>query len=567
MSFIERKKAVVHKHLAHLIGRRAEIGAVKYAIKQMESRLTHQQKVKDYANIFYFYGPAGVGKSAVLQAIYQDCERGELGYKPLTVWLDFKQLPVPKATARENLIIGLAQAMIELTEELSPYFKPLFLRWQQFCKADASPLSAPESPQASVAPVRPRPNAVQSAYGSMAKLQGAKNQSVQSIARSVTKNMQAQAATQKGLQAPPPRQEIVNELTQIFAGIVDKISSTYPIVFFLDHYEHFEFYESWFREQFMTSFQREVIFVMAGKDNYHQLLQYSFGNVANCMRLRPFSLFESEIYFKHFNRLQNPQIIQAAQDLTGGIAISQAMVSAALQHMLDRSQPSQILEFLAYPNQDYGDQLDKYIAYICLDEVPNSDKNMLATLAMMRSFDPDLFKQLSGVMNVRSTLDHFAQRYPFISASGQMSEFTARTIRGYFKQEYESIYSEVNQSAYAYYLDLNRQNPEDLNYLFESMYFYFHVDPRHAYQHLTQLISHFLHKDLDICDELCLAALDAAIPKSWKEQIQKIAESLGAFRKHDQQGAQVVLAAISGDGPPVAAQDEQFYLNYIEAMS
>ncbi len=565
MSFIDRKKAVVHKHLAHLIGRRAEISAVKYAIKQMEGRLTKQQKVKDYANVFYFYGPSGVGKSAVMQAIYQDCERGEVGYNPLTVWLDFRQLPIPKATARENLIMGLAQAMIELTEELTPYFKPLFLRWQQFCKEESSPLAS-SAPAAPAAP-RPRANAVQSAYGSMSQLQSGKNQSVQSIARSVTKNMQAQAATQKGLKVPSPRQEIVNELTQIFAGIIDKISSSCPVVFFLDHYENFEFHESWLREQFMTAFQREVIFVIAGKDNYHQLFQYSFGNVANCMRLRPFSLFESEIYFKHFNRLQNPQIIQAAQDLTGGIAISQAMISAALQHLIARSQPSQILEFLAYPNQDYGDQLDKYIAYICLDEVPNSDKNMLATLAMMRSFDPDLFKHLSGVMNVRSTLEHFSQRYPFISATGQMSEFTARTIRGYFKQEYETIYRDVNQGAYAYYLDLNRQNPDDLHYLYESMYFYFHVDPRNAYKHLTQLISHFLHKDLDICDEICLAALDAAIPKTWKDQIQKIAESLGAFRKHDQQGAQAVLAAISGDGPPAPAQDEQFYLNYIEAMS
>ena len=56
MSFIERKKAAVHKMHAQIQGRQAEISAVKYSLKQMQARLQQKQQVKDYANIFYFYG-------------------------------------------------------------------------------------------------------------------------------------------------------------------------------------------------------------------------------------------------------------------------------------------------------------------------------------------------------------------------------------------------------------------------------------------------------------------------------------------------------------------------------
>ena len=88
MSFIERKKAAVHKMHGQVMGLHTEIASVKYSLKQIQARL-QQQKVKDYANIFYFYGMPGTGKSTLLQAVYQDCEQGELGYRPLTVWLDF----------------------------------------------------------------------------------------------------------------------------------------------------------------------------------------------------------------------------------------------------------------------------------------------------------------------------------------------------------------------------------------------------------------------------------------------------------------------------------------------
>jgi len=242
------------------------------------------------------------------------------------------------------------------------------------------------------------------------------------------------------------------------------------------------------------------------------------------------------------------------------------MVSAALQHLINRSSPNDILNFLAFPDVDYGDQLDKYIAYISLDEFPNSDKNLLAALALIRSFEPDLFQHLSGVMNIRRTLDHLSQRYPFVSAQGQMSSFVSRTLRGYFKQEQDSLYEQIYRAAYDFYLEKVQAHPENPELLINSMFYYFHIEPKGAYTHLIHLISHFLHKNLDICDELCLAALEASIPKNWKKEIAEIAESLGAFRKKDRKGAQAVLSAISGKNnlPP---QDEQFYLNYLEMMS
>lgn len=572
MSFIERKKAAVHKMHAHIMGRHAEIAAVKYSLKQMQARL-QQQKVKDYANIFYFYGIPGTGKSTVLQAIYQDCEQGELGYRPLTVWLDFHLVNTSHSSGREAFLVALAHAMIELSQELVPYFQPLLARWERFNKEASAPTTS--TPQAPVAPPSNQPapvrrNATSSAYATMAGLQGAGNRSVQSIARSVNRNMQAVQAGQRpaamnssamGAGAAP---EVLGELLDLFVKAVDKISASCPVLFLLDHYEQFSHHDAWFRQSFLSAFQRELVIAIGGQDNLHEAFQVSFGKVAACVRLRPFSAFETGLYLKLNNRLQDETLIQAVQDLTGGVPVALTMVSSAFQHTIQRSTPAQLLEFLAYPEVDYGDQMDKYIAYISLDEFPTTDKNMLATLAIMRDFQPELFQQLSGVMNVKRTLEHLSQRYPFVTANGHMSDFVSRTLRGYFKQELPTLFTEINQGAYAYYMGLIQAHPEEASLFFDSLYYYFHLDAHKAYQNFIQLVSHYLHKDLDMCDEVCLAALEASIPKSWREEVVRIAEGLGGFRKKDAKSSQVVLAAISNTSPP---SDDNFYLNYIEAIS
>lgn len=571
MSFIEQKKAAVHKLHSGLIGRQAEIAAVKYALKQLESRLAKQLKVKDYANVFYFHGHRGVGKSTLLQAIYQDCERGELGYQPLSVFIDCRELPRSEASGPENLILALARGLTEITDELKPYFQPLLQAWTSYLKGEAGPgAPSPLSPAAPgpAGPAAPRHNPVRSAYGTMASLQGTKSQNVKNIARNVTKNMQAmEAAHRQPPSLTPVSRDITGELLGHFSKAIDKISAACPVVFFIDHYELLEGMDDWFRNVFLAAFQRELVVVVAGESNLHDHYQYSFGKVADCIRLRPFSRFESSLYLRNFNRLQDEAILEATQNLTGGLPISMAMVSSALQHVLNRATPQQIQNFLAFPNEDYEDQIDQYIAYICLDEFAPADKNLLAVLAIMRHFEPTLFQSLSGVMNAARTLDHLAQRYPFVSPQGRMSPFAARTLRSYFKQEQGTLYDQINQDAYVYFVELANQNPQETAFVFESLYYYFHLQPQAAWQHFLQMISHYLHKDLDICDQLCLAALDASLPKSRKQDVEQIAEHLGAFRKKDSKGAQAILAILSGKSESSAAHDTQHYLNYLEAMS
>lgn len=570
MSFIERKKAAVHKMHAQIMGLNTEIASVKYSLKQMQARL-QQQKVKDYANIFYFYGIPGTGKSTLLQAIYQDCEQGELGYRPLTVWLDFHHVNTSHSSGCETFLVALAHAIIELSDELTPYFQPLFARWERFNKEAYAPTSSSYVPTAPVGgqPAPARHNPTSSAYASMAGLQGAGNRSVQSIARNVNRNMQAVQAGQRPSTSPHQQTqrastEVLAELLDLFVKAVDKISGSCPVLFLMDHYEAFSHHDQWFRQAFLSAFQREVIVVLAGQDNLHDVFNQSFGKVSACVRLRPFNAFETGLYLKQNNRLQDPMLIQAVQDLTGGVPVALSMISSAFQHTINRSTPAQLLEFLAFPEVDYGDQIDKYIAYISLDEFPATDKNMLATIAILRDFQPELFQQLSGVMNVKRTLEHLSQRYPFVSPTGHMSAFVSRTLRGYFKQELPTLFTEINQGAYAYYMELIRAHPEEAALFFESLYYYFHLDPHKAYQNFIQLISHYLHKDLDMCDEVCQAALEASIPKSWREEVERIAEGLGGFRKKDGKSSQMVLAAISNSSPP---SDDNFYLNYIEAIS
>lgn len=589
MSFIERKKAGVHKQHSGLVGRHSEIAAVKYALKQMESRM-QGAKVKDYPNLFYFYGQTGSGKSTILQTVYSDCEKGELGFQPISVWLDCRVMPRSTVIAREMLLIELARGMMSLSEELVPYFRPMLVLWQKFCNGEPLPPSAfapqaaaPAQPAAPAnpgpvspsAPV-PRANNVRNAYGTMANLQAQKGANVQQIARNVTKNLQAVEASHRavtpGINPGPPAagsmqtaRDICQELLQLFAASVDKISASCPVVFFIDHYELIAEHDGWFRQEFLRAFQRELLVVVAGESNLHSVYHYDLGNVASCVRARPFNRFETELFLSNYHRQIDSKAVEAAQDLTGGLPVSVCFVAAALQNMASRANAAQILKFLAYPKEDYGDKHDRYIAFVCLDEFSNSDKNLLAVLGVMRNFDPQLFSHLAEVVNVRRTLEHLSQRYPFVSANGQMSDFVARTLRSYFKQENEAEYEALNQDAYVYYAEQARAHPDDIALLAESMFYYFHVDPRAAFKHFNQLISHYMNQNLDLCDELCLAALDASIPTAWKDKIYKVADSLGALRRRDAKGSQLVQAALSAQES--APSDKDHYLKFLEAMS
>ncbi|MEZ0370692.1 MAG: hypothetical protein ACAI44_16495 [Candidatus Sericytochromatia bacterium] len=583
MSFIERKKAGVHKQHSGLIGRHSEIASIKYAVKQMESRI-QGVKVKDYPNVFYFYGPVGSGKSTILQAAYADCEKGELGFQPLSVWLDCRFLARSSQIARESMIVELAQAMVALTDELQPYLKPLFQFWDKFCKGEALPPSPlgpppPSAPPAAAGPGAPtsvapgsqvsRANPVRNAYGSMANLQAAGG-NVQQIARNVTKNMQAAQASQRGLPSPSAmgvqtNRDICQDLLMLFAGAVDKISASVPVVLFIDHYELIAEHDGWFRGEFLKAFQRELILVIGGESNLHSVYHYDLGNVSACVRARPFNRYETELFLSSYHRQLDSKVVEAAQNLTGGLPVSMCFVASALQNMASRADTAKLLKFLAYPKEDYGDKHDRYIAYICLDEFSNSDKNLLAVLGVMRSFDPQLFSHLAEVVNVRRTLEHLSQRYPFITASGQLSDFTARILRSYFRQENEAEFEALNQDAYVYYAEQARAKPDDIALLAESMFYYFHVDDRAAYKHFSQLIGHYMDKNLDLCNEICLAALDASIPAGWRDKILKIAESLGALRKRDPKGIQQVQAALTA--PESSTQDKDHYLRFLEAMS
>lgn len=593
MSFIERKKAGVHKQHSGLVGRHSEVAAVKYALKQMESRMKGL-KVKDYPNVFYFYGQTGSGKSTILQTVYGDCEKGELGYQPLSVWLDCRFLPRSSQTSREMLIVELARAMTALSEELVPYFKPVLSFWDKFCKGEplpASPYAQASAPSpmpqqqptqlgqpGAVPPAAPMPrvNNVRNAYGTMASLPTSKSGNVQQIAKSVSKNMQAMQAAQRGIPAPSVgpgagpgpsigNRDICQDMLQLFVAAVDKLSASVPVVFFIDHYELISEHDGWFRQEFLKAFQRELLVVIAGENNLHAVFHHDLGNVACCMRARPFNRYESELFLGTYHRQLDSKVLAAAQDLTGGLPVSTCFVASALQNMASRATPDKLLKFLAYPKEDYGDKLDRYIAFICMDEFSNSDKNLLAVLGIMRSFDAQLFSHLAEVVNVRRTLEHLSQRYPFISANGQLSDFVARVLRSYFKQENEAEYEALNQDAYVYYAEQAKASPNDIALLAESMFYYFHVDQRAAYKHFTQLISHYMNKNLDLCDELCLAALDATIPHAWKDKIIRIADALGALRKRDPKGTQLVQAAISAQ--ETNAQDKDHYLRFLEAMS
>jgi len=589
VSFIERKKAGIYKLYPGLIGRRTEISAVKYAIRQMENRISSGLKVRDYANIFYFYGRVGSGKTTLLRTIFDDCERGELGFQPLSVWFDCSKIAQSEATAEESFVVELTRALVSMEEQLAPLFQPVFDYWANLVKdpaaAPAGNLPAVVDPatQASASPVN-RTNPVKAAYGSISSIEVKKSpsgkQNVKDIARSVNRNMQAMEAAQRTTPAPPPLNS-KGELVKRFAHAVDQMAGHFRVVFFLDNFETFERSEEWFRQVFLKAFQKELILVIAGETDLHTTYQQEFGNVANCVGLQPFSVFETGHFLAFQNQISDPKIVVSAHRLAGGNPLCVTMIAAALQHVINQQAPaapsgpsgqsrlfalqqgltpansvppSAALRFLEWPGDDYGEKINKYIAYIMMDELPQTDQNMLAALALMNHFQAELFQHLSGVMNVSRTLENLSQRYRFISPDGEMMEFMKRTLRGYFKQEMENVFDDIMRAAYDFMAEQVRQHPEDLNLLIDAMYYYFHLDFRVAYRHYVGLVSHYMHTELDFCDRLAAEMLSCSIPQEVKHKIRSMSRSLGWFRKKDPNGSQFIMSEVAN---PEAIDNEE----------
>lgn len=587
MSFIERKKAGILKLYSGLIGRRAEIAAVKYAIRQMENRVSSGLKVRDYPNLFYFYGPVGSGKSTLLRTIYEDCERGELGFQPLDIWFDCSKIAQSEATAEESFVVELTRAVVNTEPQLKPHFQPVFDFWDNLIK-EASPLGVPGNNLPATAAPAPAPsgpvrvNPVKAAYGSISSIDIKKSaggkQNVKDIARSVNRNMQAMEAAQRTPIAPPTV-NTKGEIVKRFAQAVDQMASHFRVILYLDNFETFERSEEWFRHSFLKSFQKELIFVIAGETDLHTTYLQEFGNVASCVALHPFSVFETGHLLAHQTQISDPKVVVSAHRLSGGNPLCVAMIASALQHIASKepaqmaadpgptrqarlfalqqglpaaqsqAAPSPTLKFLEWPGDDYGDKINKYIAYIMLDEIPKADQNLLAVLALMNRFYPELFQHLSGVMNVQRTLETLSQRYSFVSPEGEMMEFMKRTLRGYFKQEMEDLFDEIMRGAYTYMAELVKQQPQNLNLLVDAMYYYFHLDFRVAYRHYVNLVSHYMNSQLDFCDRLAAEMLSCSIPQEVKHKIRSMSRSLGWFRKKDPNGSQFIMAEVANPEP------------------
>lgn len=554
---------------AGLIGRRAELSAVKYAILQMESRASSGLKVRDYPNIFYIYGPVGVGKTTLMQTVFTDCEQGELGFQPLSIWFDCSRIAQSEATAEESFVVELSRAAVATEPQMAPLFEPVFDYWNHLSEAILNQNSSASAPSTTA---NPRINPVKAAYGSIANIPVKKSpsgqQNVKDIARSVTRNMQAMEAAQR----TPPIPAAVNskvEIVKLFAQAIDQISGHFRVVIFIDNYETFERSDDWFRQTFLKAFQKELIVVIAGETDLHKSFLQDFGNVVHCFQLNHFNVFETGQLLAFQNQINDPKIVVAAHRLGGGNPLCTAMIAAALHHIntqdtspssspqarlftlqmggnLDSSQSlSPALRFLAWPGDDYGDKINKYIAYIMMDELPPNDQNLLIILALMNRFHPELFQHLSGAMHVSRTLEHLSQRYRFVSPQGEMSRFMKNTLRGYTKQEMEHLFEETMHSAYEFMAAQVQQHPEDLNVLIDAMYYYFHLDFRVAYQHYVNLISHYMHSNLDFCDRLAAEMLSCSIPQEVKHKIRSMARSLGWYRKRDPKGSQFIMAEIA----------------------
>lgn len=568
---------------AGLIGRRAELSAVKYAILQMENRVSSGLKVRDYPNIFYFYGPVGTGKTTLMQTLFDDCERGELGFQPLSIWFDCSQIAQSEATAEESFVVELSRAAVSMEEQMAPLFQPVFDYWNNLVKEITGPPPSASS-AAPLANPSNRVNPVKAAYGSIANIEVKKSPSgkpnVKDIARSVNRNMQAMEAAQRTPPTPPPINSKA-EIVRLFAQAVDQISGHFRVIIFLDNYETFERSDDWFRQTFLKAFEKELIFVIAGETDLHKSFQQDFGNVANCMQLSNFSVFETGQLLAFQNQISDPKIVVSAHRLAGGNPLCTTLIASALQHLntqtpaaapgpsaqarlfalqmgssLENSQQalSPALRFLAWPGDDYGDQINKYIAYIMMDELPQADQNLLIILALMNHFQAELFQHLSGTMHVHRTLEHLSQRYRFISREGEMIGFMKRTLRGYVKQEMDHLFDEIMRSAYDFMAVQVQQHPKDLNLLINAMYYYFHLDFRVAYRHYVNLISHYMHSELDFCDRLSAEMLACSIPQEVKHKIRSMARSLGWFRKKDPNGSQFIMAEVAN---PEAIENEE----------
>lgn len=282
---------------------------------------------------------------------------------------------------------------------------------------------------------------------------------------------------------------------------------------------------------------------MAGENDLSKTYLADFDNLAYCIALSPFTVFDTEMYLSLYGGIADPKVVVSTHRLAAGNPLVVSLINGAFQNM--KTTPAKMMTFVEWPEEDYGDQMNKYIAYIMMDETAKGDQNLLALLAIVRKFESQLFQNLAGILNPKRTLENLAKKYTFVQDSGEMSEWVKVTLRGYAKKEMPALYQEVNQGAYEFFSERVREDPENADLLVDAMYYYFHLSPDAAYTHLIHLVSHYLSANIDICDRLCAEVLYCAIPPEMKNNIRALARSLGYYRKKDPKGSQYVLQVIS----------------------
>src|SRR5690606_10621827 len=151
---------------------------------------------------------------------------------------------------------------------------------------------------------------------------------------------------------------------------------------------------------------------------------------------------------------------------------------------------------------------------------------------------------IAGVFNARSLMESLAEKYSFVEENG-LPDLIKKFTRTYAKYEMPSLYEEVHKLAYEYFRDKLKNDPQNKNYLINSLYYHFRVNEDRAYQHLVFIISYFIGSDINFCEKVLQEMSSQGLSKSMRDNLNILKQSLPYIILKDYKKTLPLLEAIS----------------------
>jgi hypothetical protein len=310
-------------------------------------------------------------------------------------------------------------------------------------------------------------------------------------------------------------------LLKRFLQAFDAVCNHRKIVLLIDEFEKLQPIFNFFFNVFLKNLRTEFILVIASQLDMEKELKEKYDTNLHYMYMYNFNFFNIDEYLRKFYVTSEPSIVEEVLELTKGSPIGLALVGGAFQNF--KGDAFKTMKFLGAKAE--GEKDLRHINVITLDSLPAHDKKVIILLSLIKTINYELIEHIAGVFNAENLIQSLAQKYPFVEETG-IHDLVKRFTRTYAKYETTSLYEEIHRLAFNYFKNKLEEEPNNKEYILDSLYYQFRMNEDGAYTNLLAYISQFISTDVHFCEELVHGIALVGISKEMRNRIATLKDSL-----------------------------------------